>query len=180
MWGIDSRLIRTKNSNDRCTAVAHCSSVAVSDLASGGPPELLIMMSNWPYCFTVEATRSWMVSFLSRSPANTITSAPVVAIIGYDIDFHEELPWLFPHTDAKSWFEGDAEARKEHAFRNSTLQGAYLMRAEGDRWKIFGGLISYEGTLPDTMTVADLKTLIKTKGKRYVWGRMKRYITVSR
>lgn len=58
-----------------------------------------------------------------------ITSAPVVAIIGYDIDFHEELPWLFPHTDAKSWFEGDEKGRKEGAFRNSSLQGAYLMIA---------------------------------------------------
>ncbi|MEH6685294.1 MAG: malonic semialdehyde reductase [Qipengyuania sp.] len=58
-----------------------------------------------------------------------ITSAPVVAIIGYDIDFHEELPWLFPHTDAKSWFEGDEEGRKEGAFRNSSLQGAYLIIA---------------------------------------------------
>ena len=58
-----------------------------------------------------------------------ITSAPVVAIIGYDIDFHEELPWLFPHTDAKSWFDGDEEGRKEGAFRNSSLQGAYLIIA---------------------------------------------------
>jgi len=58
-----------------------------------------------------------------------ITSAPVVAIIGYDIDFHEELPWLFPHTDAKSWFDGDEDGRKEGAFRNSALQGAYLIIA---------------------------------------------------
>ena len=58
-----------------------------------------------------------------------ITSAPVVGIIGYDIDFHEELPWLFPHTDAKSWFDGDEDGRKEGAFRNSSLQGAYLMIA---------------------------------------------------
>ena len=58
-----------------------------------------------------------------------VLTAPVTAIIGYDIDFHEELPWLFPHTDAKSWFEGDEEGRKEGAFRNSALQGAYLMLA---------------------------------------------------
>ncbi|NBS23110.1 MAG: malonic semialdehyde reductase [Altererythrobacter sp.] len=58
-----------------------------------------------------------------------ILAAPVTAVIGYDIDFHEELPWLFPHSDAKSWFEGDEEGRKEGAFRNSTLQGAYLMLA---------------------------------------------------
>jgi len=58
-----------------------------------------------------------------------IKAAPVTAIIGYDIDFHEELPWLFPHTDAKSWFEGDEDGRKEGAFRNSSLQGAYLILA---------------------------------------------------
>lgn len=58
-----------------------------------------------------------------------VLSAPVTAIIGYDIDFHEELPWLFPHTDAKSWFEGDEAGREEGAFRNSSLQGAYLMLA---------------------------------------------------
>lgn len=58
-----------------------------------------------------------------------ILAAPVTAIMAYDIDFHEQLPWLFPHTDAKSWFEGDEEGRKEGAFRNSSLQGAYLMLA---------------------------------------------------
>ena len=58
-----------------------------------------------------------------------ILAAPVTAVIGYDIDFHEELPWLFPHTDAKSWFEGDEAGREEGAFRNSSLQGAYLMLA---------------------------------------------------
>lgn len=58
-----------------------------------------------------------------------ILAAPVTVIIGYDVEFHEELPWLFPHADAKSWFEGDEEGRKEGAFRNSALQGAYLMLA---------------------------------------------------
>lgn len=58
-----------------------------------------------------------------------IKAAPVTAVVGYDIDFHEELPWLFPHTDAKSWFDGDEDGRKEGAFRNSSLQGAYLMLA---------------------------------------------------
>lgn len=57
------------------------------------------------------------------------SAAPVTAIIGYDIDFHEELPWLFPHTDAKSWFEGDEAGREVGAFRNSSLQGAYLIIA---------------------------------------------------
>lgn len=58
-----------------------------------------------------------------------ILAAPVTAVIGYDIDFHDELPWLFPHTDARSWFTGSEAFREESAFRNSSLQGAYLMLA---------------------------------------------------
>ncbi len=58
-----------------------------------------------------------------------VLAAPVTAILAYDIDFHEQLPWLFPHTDARSWFAGDEAGRQEGAFRNSSLQGAYLMLA---------------------------------------------------
>lgn len=58
-----------------------------------------------------------------------VLAAPATAVIGYDIDFHDELPWLFPHTDARSWFEGNESGREEGAFRNSSLQGAYLMIA---------------------------------------------------
>jgi nitroreductase len=55
--------------------------------------------------------------------------APVCTIIGYDLDFYEYLPKLFPHTDAKSWFEGDEQKIFDTAFRNGTLQGAYLIMA---------------------------------------------------
>ncbi len=55
--------------------------------------------------------------------------APVRTIIGYDLDFYEYLPKLFPHTDAKSWFEGKPKKIEETAFRNGTLQGAYLIMA---------------------------------------------------
>lgn len=56
-------------------------------------------------------------------------AAPVSAIIGYDMEFYEKLPQLFPHADARSWFVGNDELIEETAFRNSTLQGAYLMMA---------------------------------------------------
>ena len=56
-------------------------------------------------------------------------AAPVTVIIGRDEDFHEKLPYLFPHTDAKAWFDGPREGRHEAAFRNGTLQGAYLILA---------------------------------------------------
>ena len=58
-----------------------------------------------------------------------IETAPVCVIVGMDLDFHEQLPWLFPHADARSWFAGNEELRGENAFRNSSLQGAYLMLA---------------------------------------------------
>ena len=43
--------------------------------------------------------------------------------------FHEHLPKLFPHADARSWFVGRAAHIAETAFRNSTLQGAYFIIA---------------------------------------------------
>jgi 3-hydroxypropanoate dehydrogenase len=60
--------------------------------------------------------------------AKTMT-APVVAIIAYDPKFYDELPRLFPHADAKSWFVSSTALAEETAFRNSTLQGAYLIMA---------------------------------------------------
>jgi 3-hydroxypropanoate dehydrogenase len=55
--------------------------------------------------------------------------APVVAIIGYDLAFPDTLPKLFPHAPgAKDWFPTD-EAKEGTAFRNGTLQGAYLLIA---------------------------------------------------
>ena len=56
-------------------------------------------------------------------------AAPVIAIIGYDLEFHERLPRYFPHTDAKSWFAGQPDKILETARRNGTLQGAYLIIA---------------------------------------------------
>lgn len=56
-------------------------------------------------------------------------AAPVTVIVAHDLDFHEKLPVLFPHTDARSWFAGDLEKRKVQAFRNGSLQGAYLLLA---------------------------------------------------
>ncbi len=57
-------------------------------------------------------------------------SAPVTAIIGMDLHFYNELPKLFPHADAKSWFDKLPESILEYlALRNSSLQGAYFMLA---------------------------------------------------
>ena len=56
-------------------------------------------------------------------------AAPVTVIVAYDLSFHEQLPRLFPHADARSWFVGNEELIRKTAFRNGTLQGAYMTLA---------------------------------------------------
>ena len=56
-------------------------------------------------------------------------SAPVVVIIAYDLEFYNQLPFLFPHTDARRFFAGKEEHAEITAVRNGTLQGAYLIMA---------------------------------------------------
>jgi 3-hydroxypropanoate dehydrogenase len=55
--------------------------------------------------------------------------APVTVIAAYDLEFYEQLPSLFPHTDARSWFAGKPDHILTTAFRNATLQAAYLIVA---------------------------------------------------
>jgi len=63
---------------------------------------------------------------LSEGNIDKTMSAPVTAIIGYDLDFYEHLPKLFPHDNAKSWFEGRDQHIKSTAILNGSLQGGYL------------------------------------------------------
>ena len=53
----------------------------------------------------------------------------MTVIIGMDMAFHDQLPELFPHTDARSWFTGNEALTRESAFRNASLQGGYLILA---------------------------------------------------
>jgi 3-hydroxypropanoate dehydrogenase len=75
------------------------------------------------------AAKERLRPLLSEGNREKTMKAPVCAIIGYDLDFYQHLPKLFPHTDAKSWFEGKPKKIEETAFRNGTLQGAYLILA---------------------------------------------------
>ncbi len=65
------------------------------------------------------------------SPGNQakVAQAPVTVIVGMDLAFYEHLPQLVPHTDARSWFAGNDAAIQATAFRNSSLQGGYLILA---------------------------------------------------
>tara|TARA_B100001093_G_scaffold272885_1_gene260779 strand:+ start:570 stop:1232 length:663 start_codon:yes stop_codon:yes gene_type:complete len=56
-----------------------------------------------------------------------VMTAPVIAIIGYDLDFSDNMAKLFPHMDVAPMYKGNAEFNQATAFRNSSLQGAYFM-----------------------------------------------------
>lgn len=75
------------------------------------------------------AAKERLAPFLSAGNRDKTMAAPVTAIIGQDMAFHDHLPRLFPHADARSWFAGKPDAIAATAFRNSSLQGAYLILA---------------------------------------------------
>ena len=66
---------------------------------------------------------------LSAGNVEKTMAAPVVAIVAYDPHFYEELPRLYPQADARSWFAGNETLSADTAYRNGTLQGAYLILA---------------------------------------------------
>ena len=101
---------------------------AIYDLMKMGPTSANMQPARLVWCKSQEA-RDKLAGFASQNNQAKITTAPVCVIIGYDLDFHEQLPWLFPHADAKAWFDGNEPLRQESAARNSALQGAYLMLA---------------------------------------------------
>jgi 3-hydroxypropanoate dehydrogenase len=86
----------------------------------------------WPlrvvYVKSPDAKARLMPLLMEGNRAKT-AAAPVIALLGMDMAFYEELPRLFPHTDAKSWFVGNDALIAATAFRNSSLQGAYFMLA---------------------------------------------------
>jgi 3-hydroxypropanoate dehydrogenase len=100
----------------------------IVDLAKLGPTSANCSPARFLFVKSREA-KERLKPHLSEGNRDKTMKAPVCAIIGYDLDFYQYLPKLFPHTDAKSWFEGDDAKIFDTAFRNGTLQGAYLIMA---------------------------------------------------
>lgn len=79
---------------------------------------------------TSKAEKERLKPMLMEANQEKTMQAPVCAIIGYDIEFYERIPQLFPHfPEAKNWFVDAPEFAEQTAFRNSSLQGAYFIIA---------------------------------------------------
>lgn len=101
---------------------------AVYDLAKMGPTSANSSPARFVFVKS-KAAKEKLKPHLSPGNVDKTMAAPVTVIIGYDLEFYERLPHLFPQAPAKSWFAGKPAAIQETAFRNGSLQGAYLMLA---------------------------------------------------
>lgn len=98
------------------------------DLMKFGPTSANMLPARLVWCASEEAKEK-LASLAGGTNPDKIRQAPATVIIGMDENFHEYLPELFPHTDAKAWFDGNLPLRQAGAFRNSSLQGAYFIMA---------------------------------------------------
>jgi 3-hydroxypropanoate dehydrogenase len=88
---------------------------------------------------------------LSPTNVDKTMSAPVTAIVGYDVQFFEELLKLFPNNPAaREWFSNAPQFAETTAFRNGTLQGAYLIVAARSLGLDCGPMSGFDNVKVDT------------------------------
>ena len=101
---------------------------AIYDLAKLGPTSANMSPARFYWAVSPEA-KAKLAALAMPANGAKILKAPATVIVGYDLDFPDLLPRLFPHNPgAKDWFQAP-EARETHGFRNGSLQGAYLILA---------------------------------------------------
>lgn len=96
------------------------------DLVKWGPTSANSSPARFVFVKSPEAKAKLKPALSEGNLAKTM-AAPVTVIVGMDMAFHDHLPKLFPHADARSWFAGNDALIEATAFRNASLQGAYLI-----------------------------------------------------
>jgi 3-hydroxypropanoate dehydrogenase len=127
---------------------------AIYDLMKMGATSANQQPARLVWCKSPEA-KARLASHAGEKNRPKIETAPVCVIVGMDLEFHEQLPWLFPHTDARSWFAGNEDLRRANAFRNSSLQGAYLMFAARALGLDCGPMSGFDNAAVDAEFFAD-------------------------
>jgi 3-hydroxypropanoate dehydrogenase len=101
---------------------------ALFDLLKWGPTSANASPARFVFVRT-QSGKERLRPALSAGNIDKTMAAPVTVIVAHDPHFYDHLPKLFPHADARSWFAGNPGLADETAFRNGTLQGAYLILA---------------------------------------------------
>jgi 3-hydroxypropanoate dehydrogenase len=136
------------------TPVAESELRAIWDLMKWGPTSANQMPARMVWC-TSDDAKAKLAECCSAQNAPKVLKAPVTVIIAMDENFHEHLPELFPHTNAKAWFDGNRELRQASAFRNSSLQGAYFIMAARALGLDTGPMSGFDGGKVDAAFFAD-------------------------
>ena len=101
---------------------------AVYELMKWGPTSSNCCPARIAFVRSPEAKERLRPALDAGNVAQTM-AAPVTAIIAYDLEFHDKLPLLVPHRDARSGFVGKPELIRTTSLQSGTLQGAYLIIA---------------------------------------------------
>lgn len=131
---------------------------AIWELMKWGPTSANQLPARLVWCVS-DAAKAKLAACTSAQNQPKILKAPVSVVIAMDLEFHENLPELFPHTDARSWFSGDAVKREVSAFRNSTLQGAYFIIAARALGLDTGPMSGFDNDAVDKAFFADQPNL---------------------
>lgn len=102
---------------------------ALYDLTKWGPTSANCSPARFAFIGSAEG-KAKLKPYLAPGNVEKTMAAPWTVIVATDPKFHDKIPELFPHNpDAAAWFSGTPDGGAEAAFRNGTLQGAYLMMA---------------------------------------------------
>ncbi|WP_206862186.1 malonic semialdehyde reductase [Lysobacter changpingensis] len=127
------------------------------DLAKWGPTSANMSPLRLVFVKSKEAKAKLGPALDEGNHAKTM-AAPVTAIVAYDLSFYEKLPYLFPHTDARGWFDGKPEADLATiALRNGSLQGAYVLMAARALGLDTGPMSGFNNALVDETFFAGTK-----------------------
>ncbi|MCX7314053.1 MAG: malonic semialdehyde reductase [Hyphomicrobiales bacterium] len=127
---------------------------ALYELAKYGPTTANSQPQRVVFVKSAEA-KERLKPALSGQNQKKVLSAPVVAILAYDMRFYEHLPRLFHNQQARSWYETTPEAIRTTALRNATLQGAYLMLAARAIGLDCGPMSGFKADVVDAAFFAD-------------------------
>lgn len=125
------------------------------DVVKFGPTSANSSPARFVFIRTPEG-KARLAPALSSGNMEKTMAAPVTAIVAYDPKFFEKLPTLFPHNpDATSWFTSNDSLAATTAFRNGTLQGAYLIIAARAMGLDTGAMSGFDNAKVDEAFFAD-------------------------
>ena len=136
------------------TPVSEATLRALHDLLKWGPTSANSSPARFAF-ITTDESKAKLKEALSPGNIEKTMTAPVTVIVAHDPKFYDQLPKLFPHADARSWFAGNWSLADTTAMRNGTLQGAYLMIAARALGLDIGAMSGFDNMKLDDLFFAE-------------------------